>query len=366
MGVLCVQVPPRWWWPTTFAGLTLPVAFLLNIGLIGLLLLRRRLLLLGPLAVLVLGWGYGQRGFAVHVPPASTPPPTDATAADTDSSQAPPLRVLSYNVRIFNFYQSLADPHYASSKTQIEWIARHPADVMCLQEYYNQVNRWEKYPFFEVSATLTNVHHWRRYVSVAHRREGQEFGLAIFSKHPILKRGAISFGKLTQNHAQWADIRRPSRDGYPADTIRIYNVHFQSMSLDEGAIVATTQRHAWFDAVGLGLLRRFRDGAVRRSRQADTVAMHIRACPYPVVLCGDFNDVPYSYTYSTFNNFLVNAHQTVGAGIGSTYNGRLPLLRIDNQFATPDRLQPVWLRVHDEIPYSDHFPLDVVYEVKRP
>ncbi len=370
LAVGCVQVPPRWWWPTTFGGLTLPLALALNAVLVVVLGLRRRPLALAPLAVLVLGWGYVQRGFAVHVPPAAEPPaqlrpglPAVGGAGMEADSAADALRVLSYNVRIFNFYQSLADPGYASSKANIAWVAAQPADVLCLQEYYNQVAVWPKYPFFQASKVIGRGRH--RFVSVAYRVKGQEFGLAIFSRFPIVRRGTISFGTLTQNHAQWADLRRPARAGRPADTIRVYNVHFQSMSLDEGAIVAATRRRAWLDAAGLGLLRRFRDGAVRRSQQADTVASHIRACRLPVVVCGDFNDLPYSYTYSAFNNFLANAQQSVGAGVGATYHGRLPGLRIDNQFATPARLEPAWLKVHEEVTYSDHYPLEVVYRVRR-
>ncbi len=370
LAVICTQVPPRWWWPTAFGALSLPLALAVNAGLLTVLAARRRWLAVGPLVVLVLGWGYVQRGFAVNVPPPDHP--AAATGGDSlphvravaDTAAPATVRVLSFNVRIFNFYQSLADPGYASSKAQIEWLARQPADVLCLQEYYNQVSAMPKYPFFQVTKRLDAGAFPHRAVSVAYRRDNQEFGLAIFSRFPVVRRGVLSFGKLTQNHAQWADLRRPPHAGRPADTLRVYNLHFQSMSLEEDSIVATTRRLGWLDAPGLRMLRRFRDGSVRRSRQADEVAAHIRASRYPVVVCGDFNDLPYSYTYSVFNNFLLNAHQTVGAGPGATYAGRLPLLRIDHQFSTPGRLLPVWVKVHDEVAWSDHYPLEAVYQVQ--
>ncbi len=372
VGVICVQVPPRWWWPTAFGAMTLPGALLLSGILLVVAGLKRRPVAFVALAVLVLGWGYVQRGFAVHPPPTLEPPkmlPGAALPQKKDPDALPPdsarrIRVLSYNVRVFNYYRKLADADYASSNAEVRWLDEHPAEVLCLQEYYNQTPQTQHaHPYFATRRRLGAHRHG--VVSVAHRREGQEFGLAIFSRFKVVDNGAISFkpNQVTQNHAMWADLRLPPRNGQPADTIRVYNVHFQSMSLDEEEIVETTERRAWLDAPGISLLRRFRNGAVKRSRQADTVAAHIRACRYPVVVCGDFNDVPYSYTYSVFNNLLVNAHQRIGAGIGSTYNGRLPLLRIDNQFSTPDRLDPVWLKVHEDVRYSDHFPLEAMYRV---
>ena len=64
--------------------------------------------------------------------------------------------------------------------------------------------------------------------------------MAIFSRFPIVRRGTIPFGKLTQNHAMWADLARPK------DTIRVFNVHFQSMSMAESDIAtATESRFIW-------------------------------------------------------------------------------------------------------------------------
>lgn len=353
LAVLCVEAPPRWWWPTTFGALTLPGALLLNWLLLLLAVLRRRWrATVIPALVAIATWGYAGRGLALRWPSPAEPTPKQL---GTDTTR---LRVLSYNVRVFNVYAHLAAKDYATSKAQIQWLVDQPADVICLQEYYNQMPRpgKEKPTVFDATRRLSQVR--APYVTVTLEKRAQQFGLAIFSRYPILHEGKISFGEKTQNHAAWADLKLPG-----GDTVRVYNVHFQSMALEESAIVRTTRRRAWLDPPGLSLLRRFRNGAVARSRQVDTVVAHIAACRHPVVVCGDFNDLPYSYTYSALADDLVNAHQAVGAGVGSTYNGRLPLLRIDNQFSTPERLVPVWVKVHDEVPYSDHFPLEAIYRV---
>ncbi|RYY07614.1 MAG: hypothetical protein EOO36_24475 [Cytophagaceae bacterium] len=188
---------------------------------------------------------------------------------------------------------------------------------------------------------------------------GAEFGLAIFSRLPIVGRGEISFGRLTQNHAMWVDVVGPG----PRDTVRIFNAHLQSMSLDEDDIVAASSSRAGLEAKGRGLLRRFVRGAAARAWQADTLAARVRRSPYPVLLAGDLNDVPYSYTYSSLARELQNAWATVGLGPGNTYHGHLPpLLRIDQQFAGP-QWQVLGCRIHTEIPYSDHFPVEGLYKL---
>jgi endonuclease/exonuclease/phosphatase family metal-dependent hydrolase len=187
---------------------------------------------------------------------------------------------------------------------------------------------------------------------------GSEFGLAIFSRFPILQRGTISFGKLTQNHAMFVDLRLPK-----GDTIRVFNFHLQSMSMEEKDIVQSYSSKAGFEQKSRGLLRRYKLGLIRRSVQIDTLVRRFEQCRYPMLLCADLNDLPYSYSYDQLADHFQNAWATVGNGVGSTYNGRLPLVRIDNQFVS-SRWTVKDFNVHREIPYSDHFPTTAVYELR--
>jgi endonuclease/exonuclease/phosphatase family metal-dependent hydrolase len=52
----------------------------------------------------------------------------------------------------------------------------------------------------------------------------------------------------------------------------------------------------------------------------------------PVLVCGDFNDTPMSYTYNQFQNKLTDGFREASWGLGSTYNGRIPAGRIDYIF----------------------------------
>ena len=362
LAIACEQIPARAFWPALFGALTTPAALALT-ALLALYWLRRnwRVALL-PILALGLTWPHVQRGLALHVGnwvlERSGENPLDNDPS-TKSLRLNSVRMLSANVRIFNVYAELREPGDASSKNFIRWLATSPADVLCLQEYYNEPRRSkESGGVFQSEDQLGRGSGRHSFVSTSlTNRVGAEFGMAIFSRYPIVRRGVIPFGKLTQNHAMWADLARAT------DTIRVFNVHFQSMSMAESDIVTATESRAGLRQKAPNLLRRFRNGAVARGMQVDTVLARVLRSPYPVLLAGDFNDLPYSYTYDQLADHLQNAWASTGLGIGATYHGQLPFLRIDQQFASP-QWQVLGCRVHQEIKWSDHYPLEALYQLK--
>jgi endonuclease/exonuclease/phosphatase family metal-dependent hydrolase len=351
------RVPAGSWSPAPLLALTVPVWLALLAILVVFWLRRRWQGALLPLVALVLAWPQVQRGLPLHL--GGTAALAEGVRSRTAANQ---LRLLSANVRIFNVYAHLrkADPE-APAKF-INWLAASPADVLCLQEFYQEPagTKSGDGDLFRVADRLGAGSGRQVFVSkTLTNSAGAEFGIAIFSKLPIVGRGEISFGRLSQNHAMWVDVVGPGR----RDTVRIFNTHLQSMSLDEGDIVAAGSSRSGLESKGRGLLRRFIRGAAARAWQADTLVEHIRRSPYPVLLAGDLNDLPYSYSYTQLNKGLQNAWATTGFGPGNTYHGRLPpLLRIDQQFAGP-QWQVLGCRIHTEIPYSDHFPVEGLYQL---
>jgi len=319
--------------------------------------LRRRRVALLPLAALLLAWPQVQRGLPLHW----------AGRRGLAAIGAPPaprsLRLLSANVRIFNVYAHLRKADPAAPAKFISWLAASPADVLCLQEFYQEPAgaRTRDGDLFRVGEKLGEDIGRQAFVSKSLTNSaGAQFGIAIFSRLPIVGRGEIAFGRLSQNHAMWVDVAGPGT----GDTVRVFNVHLQSMSIDENDIVTAGSSKTGLRRKGRGLLGRFVRGATARAWQADTLVAHIGRSPYPVLLAGDCNDLPYSYSYNRLAGPLQNAWASVGWGPGNTYHGRLPpLLRIDQQFAGP-RWRVLACQVHTEIPYSDHFPVEAVYQLK--
>jgi endonuclease/exonuclease/phosphatase family metal-dependent hydrolase len=319
--------------------------------------LRRRRIALLLLATLALAWPQVQRGLPLHWAGRR------GLAAASDQAAPRSLRLLSANVRIFSVYAHLRRADPAAPAKFISWLAASPADVLCLQEFYQEPagTRTRDGDLFRVAEKLGEDSGRQAFVSKSLTNgAGAQFGIAIFSRLPIVGRGEIAFGRLSQNHAMWVDVAGPG----PGDTVRVFNVHLQSMSIDEDDLMAAGSSKTGLRRKGRGLLGRFVRGATARAWQADTLVAHIGRSPYPVLLAGDCNDLPYSYSYNRLAGPLQNAWATVGFGVGNTYHGRLPpLLRIDQQFAGPQwRVRAA--QVHTEIPYSDHFPVEAVYQLQ--
>jgi endonuclease/exonuclease/phosphatase family metal-dependent hydrolase len=111
------------------------------------------------------------------------------------------------------------------------------------------------------------------------------------------------------------------------------------------------------------LIRKLRTAYEKRSTQAHMVQAHIGRSPYPVIVCGDFNDTPTSYTYNTISRGLNDTFKVKGNGLGATYNGKMPFLRIDYIFTDPS----IHILKHEVMRtnISDHFPVCASIEMRK-
>jgi endonuclease/exonuclease/phosphatase family metal-dependent hydrolase len=94
---------------------------------------------------------------------------------------------------------------------------------------------------------------------------------------------------------------------------------------------------------------------MKRAEQAATLKASISISPYPVIVCGDFNDPPGSFTYHTVSGGLKDSFVESGKGTANTYNGKLPSFRIDYILYSPV-FKSYNFKVTN-IDHSDHFPV---------
>ncbi len=177
-------------------------------------------------------------------------------------------------------------------------------------------------------------------------------GTLLLSRHPIIRSGQIVFEGLA-SLSGWADIAMKE------DTVRVYVLHLSSNRIteeseqlfEEGKL---QEGRTWITAGSL--LGKYSAASARRAQQADVVRKHIDTCPHPVIVMGDFNDTPQSYAYATIRgDDLHDSFVMRGAGIGTTYAGSIPGLRID--YVLTDKRIPITHHEVLKLPYSDHYPV---------
>ena len=326
--LLCYLTPlvnPEYFWPFAVLGLFCPWLILANILLAILWLFLRKRQFWVNLACIALGWVY--IGYLANVPESAAAP------ADDDLQ----LRVLSYNTRGFI---PVGETERVTPATIGKYLATQGADLICLQEFPSVQKLSMEYQRAIADATLLPYF----YQDPA----GQ---LAIFSRYPFGKKG----GKFYGNRANGYLFTELETD---FGNLRLYNIHLQSNAItgmansvaDNGNL---QERDTWITIKGM--LGRYGRSAKVRASQAREIAEHLARSPDPVILCGDFNDVPVSYVYRTFRHYLDDAFTRQGSGFGTTYAGSLPGLRID--YILPHEAFTVHAFTRLPADYSDHRPV---------
>jgi len=260
------------------------------------------------------------------------------------SSPKSPIKLMSYNVRLFGLY----DDSTTETRDKIfQFIRTENPDIAFFQEYYRQDKPTKFVTYDSISAILKSKDYHER---SAHNNKGhRNFGVSIFSRFPMIARGDVMFesqGLMDFNFCIFADIVANH------DTFRVYNVHLQSIRLSEPGNKSV--QPGFFSNLRIGM-RKMRIAYEKRADQARKVLEHMESSPYPVILCGDFNDTPISYTYEQFNKSLSDAFLASSWGLGSTYIGKIPAGRIDYIFHS-ESISSYKFKVHN-VSYSDHRPI---------
>ncbi|MFV0505143.1 MAG: endonuclease/exonuclease/phosphatase family protein [Bacteroidales bacterium] len=256
------------------------------------------------------------------------------------------LSILTYNTRMFqNEYRKSIDVEGVISE-----FANKKADIYCFQE-----------------AVFTNDFTIKDVLSVFNNTKSEKYNYYadnqryIISSFPIVGKGVQHFNS-TPNGYLWVDLKIND------DTVRVINCHLQSNSLLlEQYNNALSEYALDSDEVkkqALDLGHRLSTGFRKRVEQVNSLLSHIKTCPYIVLVCGDFNEPPVSYMHESMTELISDSFEERGRGIGSTYRGKLPFLRIDYVFYNKEMFTPCVYQ-NLEIGDSDHYPLYVGLELTK-
>lgn len=254
------------------------------------------------------------------------------------------IEILSYNVKAFE----KARKDDENLIEMINWLIADSSEIKCIQEFYSNSYTPDRDVIGKMKENGYDFH----ILSAENGNRKEYEGLAIFTRYPIINKGTLLFRQNSGNNCIYSDLK------IDKDTLRIYNVHLYSMRIPLYAYRNPNN----YESKLKSLIRKLRNGAINRSNEIDQLIRHTAGCPYPYVICGDFNDIPYSYNYLKLRKNFTNAFEEVGQGFGFSFNNRLFFLRIDHQFVG-NRIHPVSYRVDRRMKKSDHFPTRGIYQL---
>ncbi len=257
------------------------------------------------------------------------------------------LKVLSYNISFFRVGRVFSEEYYTEQhhKEALNtraWILEQGPDIICMQEFFNDVG---SNIFNNLDFISDNGKYDYYFMNKPLHDNGTSRGIVTFSKFPIVHQKEIFLAANRYNGALFTDIQ------FQKDTLRIINVHLASLNLFESKDI-------------LSILSSVKENVLQKEEQCSILLEEIRNSPHPVILCGDLNETPLSYSYRQLENLTDDAFVQVGRGFGGTLtsNKVLSYLRIDHQFIDPN-IEVKSFTTHRNIYLSDHYPIIGEYQI---
>lgn len=329
------------YWPVALLGLGFPLMLVLLLIFIFLWGLVRSRWVFFPLIALVISWQQITVFFAFG-----------KSAPETATRPENSLRVLDWNVSSWDEANKHKNGGQSHRKDMLELIKTQDPDILCLQEFFE----FESSNFYEPNIPAVKAMGYPYYYFVPHYfryQKAYRMGVAIFSKYPIVDTSVVPYKQNSAaDNLVYADVDVHGK------RIRLMTIHLQSVRFNP------------VDYEGINRIKNTEDEALEasktilskiikayrsRSGQAEQVRQEIDKSPYPVIICGDFNDVPNSYTYFSIRGDLQDAFLARGSGIGRTLRIIGPTLRID--YILADKSLPISQFKKFNVPYSDHYPI---------
>ena len=279
-------------------------------------------------------------GYALAYVPINIYMPLNLKSVDVPDDA---LKVISYNVCAYggNF-------KYEQGFEKVrDYLFEQNADIVCLQE---DVDTWRRYCF---------QHYEKKFAyndTVQFVSEGLVNGVGIHTRFPIIRRERIPYRSRVNGSAAWY-LQVGS------DTLLVINNHFEGTHLSsedrqvykeilKGEMKGDTARRE-----SKKLLVTLAESSTRRAPQIEAVCRYIEAHrKYPIILCGDFNDNPISYSRHRMAQVLNDCFVATGKGLGLSYNQKGFNFRIDHVFCSDD-IHPYNCQIDSKMDASDHYPV---------
>ncbi len=328
---LAVNISPETFAAPAFFGLAYPYLLLVNIIIVIIWIALLRLEALISAVVIAIGINHFSNYIQLSKP--------KGDKKDT-------FKVLSYNVRLFNYFENKNGKN--SEKQVFDFLKSRDAGIICLQEFY--INGDPDVATARMKQELGGRYY--SHIKLLKSGNNRYYGIATFSRFPMVRKGDIV-------HPGSSSLTIYTDIIIKQDTFRIYNNHLQSFRLKRMEKSFIEEMTTPEDNQPLGevksLSASLKNGFVRRAIQARILKENIDRSPYPVIVLGDFNDTPVSYSYRKIRKGLHDSFVTSGYGAGFTYKGYYPPNRID-YILYDNSLTCSYFEIV-RVKYSDHYPI---------
>ncbi|WP_343700392.1 endonuclease/exonuclease/phosphatase family protein [Chitinophaga sp.] len=329
---------PAVFWPAGFAGLPFiflwPACFLF----IPLWIFYRRRYWLIPVPALLLtlpgsgaSWGFHATGGARAPGPAS-------------------FTVMTFNCSSMGLLHYKTDP--VKCQRIYEELKKASPDVLCMQEFFTNSGTRAPNHLDSIRLKLKYDHYY--FVNHYTNWQNWHYGTIIFSRFPLIDTTAIDLQNISPEEKMIA-----ARLLVHGDTVRLLSAHLASQNLQKNEYTVVTAPKGQ----ARGVMKKMKAAFGLRSMQAQLIRREIAATQEPLIVLGDFNDVPVSYTYKTIRSGLQDAFLAQGSGLGRTFSAVAPHLRIDYILAGQQ------FTVEDFFIYRrkgfEHFPVMARLSLKR-
>lgn len=252
------------------------------------------------------------------------------------------IKFMSYNVLGFNPLEGVQP----DSNPMMDYIAESGADIVCLQE----AGLWGDQEHY-ADSVLAPIYAYRDTTRIL-----DADCLTLFSKYPIVEKERIPYESKTN-----LSVAYKIKMG--RDTVLVINNHFESNGLthDEKEnfkeMVKGEMDGRQMKTESKLLISKLAETSRRRAPEAEAVARYVaKHQGESIILCGDFNDTPISYTRQVIADKLNDCYVATAFGPGISYHQSGFYVRIDNIMCSDD-WKPYACKVDSKIKSSDHYPI---------
>jgi endonuclease/exonuclease/phosphatase family metal-dependent hydrolase len=229
------------------------------------------------------------------------------------------------------------------------------ADIICLQEFAVSSTKNKNWIISEEElSSMLKDYPYHEIIKLSTSRGSLTYGLACYSKFPIEKVTKLPL-ESTYNGSAMYELNINKKK------VILVNNHLESnrITAEDKRLYKDffkTRDKEIFEEVAMNIQTRLSAAHKIREAQAETIRSLIdKQKSNATIVCGDFNDSPISFAYSTIKGDLVDSYANTGFGPGITYNENKFWFRIDYIMHSVS-MQSYNCTV-DKVKYSDHYPV---------